>query len=353
MSFVKEIFKPKPKAPRELVSVTLQLLEQLKTRMEGKAMEKTVEDISKHLLSMKGILFGDGESEPDAEQVQALGLEIESSNLIVPLLASISQLEFEARKDVVLLLSHMLRRHCPSTCTVLLASFDIITDMIVRYDSKEAALNFGSVLRECIRVPALAQRLLQTRAWSRLLPHVESCRFDVSTDSFLTLKELLTKHKTAVAEHLERNFDDFFSEYRNLLLSQNYVARRQLLRLLGELLGDRCNFKIMTRLIADVDLLKVRPLLVSPARCSPSSLTPCCPQVVMNALRDRSRSIQFEAFHIFKIFVANPNKHPEVTRLFPPRHRCATAPHTPAAGARHPQPQPRASAGVHVKIPPG
>jgi calcium binding protein 39 len=83
----------------------------------------------------------------------------------------------------------------------------------------------------------------------------------VSTDSFLTLKELLTKHKTAVAEHLERNFDDFFSEYRNLLLSQNYVARRQLLRLLGELLGDRCNFKIMTRLIADVDLLKVHAML--------------------------------------------------------------------------------------------
>jgi hypothetical protein len=28
-----------------------------------------------------------------------------------------------------------------------------------------------------------------------------------------SLKELLTKHKTAVAEHLERNFGDFFSEY--------------------------------------------------------------------------------------------------------------------------------------------
>jgi calcium binding protein 39 len=260
MSFVKEIFKTKPKAPRELVSATVHLLEQLKTRMEGKVMEKTVEEISKHLLTMKGILFGDGENEPDAEHVQALGLEIESSNLVVSLLASISQLDFESRKDAVLVLSHMLRRHCPSTSSLLLANFDIVTDMITRYDSKEAALNFGSALRECIRVPALAQRLLQTRAWSRLLQHVESCRFDVSTDSFLTLKELLTKHKTAVAEHLERNFDDFFSEYRNLLLSQNYVARRQLLRLLGELLGDRCNFKIMTRLIADVDLLKVRTL---------------------------------------------------------------------------------------------
>ena len=268
MSFVKEIFKAKPKAPRELVSATSHLLEQLKTRMEGKVMEKTVEEISKHLLTMKGILFGDGENEPDAEHVQALGLEIESSNLIVPLLASISQLDFESRKDAVLLLSHMLRRHCPSTSNLLLANFDIVTDMIMRYDSKEAALNFGSALRECIRVPALAQRLLQTRAWSRLLQHVESCRFDVSTDSFLTLKELLTKHKTAVAEHLERNFDDFFSEYRNLLLSQNYVARRQLLRLLGELLGDRCNFKIMTRLIADVDLLKVRALRVLPGHDS-------------------------------------------------------------------------------------
>jgi calcium binding protein 39 len=81
------------------------------------------------------------------------------------------------------------------------------------------------------------------------------------TDSFLTLKELLTKHKTAVAEHLERNFDDVFAKYRNLLLSQSYVARRQLLRLLGELLGDRCNFKFMTRLIADVDLLKVQAML--------------------------------------------------------------------------------------------
>jgi hypothetical protein len=39
--------------------------------------------------------------------------------------------------------------------------------------------------------------------------------------------------------------------------------------------------------------------------------------VVLNALRDRSRSIQFEAFHIFKIFAANPNKHPEVMHVAP------------------------------------
>lgn len=28
----------------------------------------------------------------------------------------------------------------------------------------------------------------------------------------------------------------------------------------------------------------------------------------MNLLRDKSKNIQFEAFHVFKVFVANPNK---------------------------------------------
>ena len=121
-----------------------------------------------------------------------------------------------------------------------------------------------------------AKRALR-RAWSRLpAARRELPVRRIKPTLFLYLKELLTKHKNAVAEHLERNFDDFFSEYRNLLPSQNYVACRQLLRLLGELLGDRCNFKITTRLIVDVDLLKVRPLRALPASSSPCPLLPSC-----------------------------------------------------------------------------
>lgn len=30
--------------------------------------------------------------------------------------------------------------------------------------------------------------------------------------------------------------------------------------------------------------------------------------MMMNFLRDKSRNIQFEAFHVFKVFVANPKK---------------------------------------------
>lgn len=61
---------------------------------------------------------------------------------------------------------------------------------------------------------------------------------------------------------------------------------RCLLQLLGELLLDRANFNIMTRYISDSANLKL----------------------MMNLLRDKSKSIQFEAFHVFKVFVANPKK---------------------------------------------
>lgn len=31
-------------------------------------------------------------------------------------------------------------------------------------------------------------------------------------------------------------------------------------------------------------------------------------KLMMNLLRDKSRNIQFEAFHVFKVFIANPYK---------------------------------------------
>merc|ERR1719427_550633 len=39
-----------------------------------------------------------------------------------------------------------------------------------------------------------------------------------------------------------------------------------------------------------------------------SSLKAITTKFLMNLLRDKSRNIQFEAFHVFKVFVANPNK---------------------------------------------
>ena len=51
------------------------------------------------------------------------------------------------------------------------------------------------------------------------------------------------------------------------------------MQLLGELLLERSNLKVMVRYVADEDNLKL----------------------MMNLLRDSSRSIQFEAFHVFMV----------------------------------------------------
>ncbi|XP_020300772.1 protein Mo25 [Pseudomyrmex gracilis] len=104
--------------------------------------------------------------------------------------------------------------------------------------------------------------------------------------SRIDFEELLTRHKILSAEFLEINYDKVFSHYQRLLNSENYVTRRQSLKLLGELLLDRHNFTVMTRYISNPDNLKL----------------------MMNMLKEKSRNIQFEAFHVFKVFVANPNK---------------------------------------------
>ena len=44
------------------------------------------------------------------------------------------------------------------------------------------------------------------------------------------LQELITKHRALSAEFLEKNYDKFFTHYQQLLYSENYVTRRQALK---------------------------------------------------------------------------------------------------------------------------
>lgn len=46
----------------------------------------------------------------------------------------------------------------------------------------------------------------------------------------LFIQDLLTRHKVLVAEYLEANYDRFFGNYQKLLNSDNYVTRRQSLK---------------------------------------------------------------------------------------------------------------------------
>jgi calcium binding protein 39 len=267
-----------------------------KSAGNAKNAEKANEELSKALAGMKVTLYGDSEHEPNQDNVVALANDIYSSELIPAILSNMAKYDFEAKKDVVAIFNNLLRRQVGSrspTVEYICRNTPILDMLATGYDNPDIALNAGAMLRECTRHESLTKLVIYSPNLWKYFKYVEVANFDMASDAFATFKEILTKHKPLVAEFLEKNYDQFFEHYTGLLNSSNYVTRRQSLKLLGELLLDRANFNIMTKYISDQPNLKLMMML----------------------LRDKSRSIQFEAFHVFKVFVANPNKPPPILNI--------------------------------------
>ncbi|KAJ4924277.1 hypothetical protein JOQ06_000517 [Pogonophryne albipinna] len=218
----------------------------------------------KENMAILEILYGSNDKEPHTETVAQLAQELYNSGLLLSLVKNLQVIDFEGKKDVCQIFNNILRS----------------------YETPQSALNCGIMLRECIRHEPLAKIILHSSDFYKFFLYVEMSTFDIASDAFATFKDLLTRHKVLVAEYLEQNYEAVFTDYEKLLHSENYVTKRQSLKLLGELLLDRHNFTVMTRYISKPENLKL----------------------MMNLLRDKSPNIQFEAFHVFKVFVANPNK---------------------------------------------
>lgn len=287
------LFGSSKKSPPEVVKSIREALGALEKEPSGKKAEKVLEDVSKQLGAMKNILYGTGDQEPQTELVAQLAQEFYNTHLFQQLLLNLHKLDFESKKDVAQIFNNILRRQIGTrspTVEYICTREQILFTLVNGYEAPEIALNCGVMLRECIRHEVLAKNILNHEDFYKFFGYVELSTFDIASDAFSTFKELLTRHKIICAEFLDKNYDRFFDRYGALLYSENYVTRRQSLKLLGELLLDRHNFTVMTRYISNPENLKL----------------------MMNMLRDKSRNIQFEAFHVFKVFVANPNKTPSI-----------------------------------------
>lgn len=282
------LFGKSQKSPYELVKALREAV--IALEKGDKKAEKAQEDVSKNLVLMKNMLYGTSDQEPQTDIVVAqLAQELYNSNLLLLFIQNLSKIDFEGKKDVAQIFNNILRRQIGTrspTVEYICTKPEILFTLMRGYEKQEIALNCGTMLRECSRYEALAKIMLYSDDFYNFFKYVEVSTFDIASDAFSTFKELLTRHKILCAEFLENNYDKVFSHYQQLLNSENYVTRRQSLKLLGELLLDRHNFTIMTRYISNPENLKL----------------------MMNMLKEKSRNIQFEAFHVFKVFVANPNK---------------------------------------------
>ena len=219
---------------------------------------------------------------------------------------------FEARKDLAAVFNYLLlndNSKPPNSSSTLFSSYVdsriheiylMLLDFIRKGETNpDIALLCGSMIRSMLRHPILYQRLL-TSPDVYVFPFLEEFvhlpNFDVASDSFTTLQEILRTNTGLVAQLFLENdsvYDSFIQKYNGMLMSTNYLTKRLSIKLLSELLLDRTNFNTMMRYIGDKKNLMISMLL----------------------LRDGSGNIQLEAFHIFKIFVANPSKTPEVKKI--------------------------------------
>ncbi|OII73343.1 uncharacterized protein cubi_02555 [Cryptosporidium ubiquitum] len=111
--------------------------------------------------------------------------------------------------------------------------------------------------------------------------------FDISSDSISTLRCYLFVSPKMTNEYILKNQQIFFSNiFRILIQSNEYVPKRHGLRLLNQLLSLKELSKVMTVFSSSCEYLKI----------------------FMNLITSHLNTISFEAFHIFKLFVANPNK---------------------------------------------
>lgn len=284
------LFGSSKKSPSELVKNVQDSLQVVDKEPPGsKKSDKALEDIAKQLSAMKTVLFGSGDQPPLTENVAQIAQEVYNSGLFLNLVIHLQKLDFESKKVVAQIFNCILRRQIGTrlpTVEYFLDNEEILFKLLDGYETPEVALNCGIMLRECMKYEPLARKVLFDGRFFKCFEYVEMSTFDIASDAFTSFKDLLTRHKIMCAEFLEKYYDKFFDHYTKLLHSENYVTKRQSLKLLGELLLDRHNFTVMTKYISNTANLKL----------------------MMDLLRDKSRNIQFEAFHVFKVFVANPNK---------------------------------------------
>mmetsp|Transcript_22613 Transcript_22613/g.49171 ORF Transcript_22613/g.49171 Transcript_22613/m.49171 type:complete len:441 (+) Transcript_22613:44-1366(+) len=270
-------------------------------------------------------------------------------SLIPDLINNLQSLPFESRKHVAAIFNYLLvcgfegidrDIYIPvmkSFRDYIALNFEVIVSAIVNgHDGSsrsssntttDVVLHCGSMFRSCFRHANLYGQLVVTtrRVEQFVLPFIDKYaflpNFDVSSDAMESLKLVMTAGTTCgsdsnndstvttpidansqqemaelAATFLIRDYDAVWNQRFNLKLlsaDANYMTKRVALQILSTVLLTRSNYAVMIKYVNS------RTNLI----------------LVMKLLRDTSPHITLDAFHVFKVFVANPNKIPEVEKI--------------------------------------
>ncbi|TYK19337.1 putative MO25-like protein [Cucumis melo var. makuwa] len=293
---MKGLFKPKIRSPVELVRYSQELLlfiDRNEEVREQKRAEK-ISELNKSISQMRTILYGDAEAEPSPDACSQLTQEFFKENMFRLFVTCIPKLNSGLRQCATHVLANLQRQQVKSR---IIASeyfennMDIMDILIPGYEDCDIAITYGSIARECIRHQCVAKYVLESEHMRNFFDYIQNPIFYVASDASATFR---VEHKSTVAGFFTKNYDWFFKEYNvKLLESTNYITKRQAVKLLGDILLDNSYSAVMVQYVSSLDNMRV----------------------LMNLLRDPNKAIQRDAFDVFKLFVANKNKPPEITSV--------------------------------------
>ena len=217
------LFKRNPKTPPELVRALNDQVLKLDYASPDNA-KKYQDECARYLKNMKVILHGDDEVEPQPDQITQLAQEIYSTDCLYYLVVNLRKLDFDSRKDVVILFLTLLRRtmanKSPTVDYLVHSKPEIITMLIKGPENLEIGLICGQILRDCIKFEVINRFVLYSPSFYNFFKYVQIPTFEIATDAMMTLHELLTTHRKLVSEFLGNNYDVFITAINKLITSK-------------------------------------------------------------------------------------------------------------------------------------
>ena len=256
--------------------------------------------ISGHIEKMVTVLCGENGKAPDASKCEKVGGLVVQSGLMKNLIVKIADLSFESRKSVEKIFTALVHGNYGKFQTEFLMdpkNEDIFKFLIRSYEgSPEIALVCGEMLRLCIEKKAIAPKIVNKENLTLFFTkYLHRRNFTVQSDALSTFKLLVDSDCLTDFLTDDENFSYFFSLFHKELVLRldEYVNVRESLKILGNMLLKRKNYKIMIKYVGEKENLKV----------------------IMTVMAHKAAVIKLEAFHVFKVFAANPHKTPPVQEL--------------------------------------
>lgn len=299
-------WKKNPKMPVDYVKYIIEQLGKIDSSWNQDSRRKAQEECTRYLMGTKHFMLGDAETHVTPDALDELYMAMYRSDFFYELLVHFTDLEFEARKEVILIFSICLRHskdNKPVTVDYLVSQPRTVNQMLrtvelalQKKNAHDVFLPVGNMIIECIKYEQLCRIILKDQQIWKFFDFVKLGYFEISTESLQILSAAFTTHPKLVSKEFfsqENNTLTFIKNINKLMAHGTYVTKRQSTKLLGALIVVRSNNQLMNLYINSPENLKL----------------------IMTVMTDKSKNLQNEAFNVFKVMIANPRKSKPVSEI--------------------------------------